>query len=211
MRQIRETRTAQCHVRSIAHEDFESVLLVNGLECGCENVLMLWSSEPTRVLSRGSVSQYHAYNDPQTTSTEREHELKQQRTARAGVLVTRHLAWVGHPSGGSRSTPTVHRCPTGKAVGGSAPQNNRNTSTMTEGESRPEMRQHFPSLLLSFSPSLLLSFSPSLLLSDGAQTPRACYLRAVTFLLCYAPDRGRNLEEEMQEWSAGEAARCESA
>ena len=33
---------------------------------------------------------------------------------------------------------------------------------------------------------------------DGAHTPRECFLRAVTIFLCYAPDRDRKLEEEMQ-------------
>ena len=32
------------------------------------------------------------------------------RNARAGALVIHHPAWVGHHTGGSRSTPTVHRC-----------------------------------------------------------------------------------------------------
>ena len=30
----------------------------------------------------------------------------------------------------------------------------------------------------------------------GAHTARACFLRAVTIFLCYAPDRDRKLEEE---------------
>ena len=33
---------------------------------------------------------------------------------------------------------------------------------------------------------------------DGAHTPRECFSRAVTILLCYAPDRDWKLEEEMQ-------------
>ena len=33
---------------------------------------------------------------------------------------------------------------------------------------------------------------------DGAHTPRECFLWAVTFLLCYAPDKDWKLEEEMQ-------------
>ena len=39
---------------------------------------------------------------------------------------------------------------------------------------------------------------------DGAHTPRACFLRAVTIFLCYAPDRDWNLDEEMQGWAVGE-------
>ena len=35
---------------------------------------------------------------------------------------------------------------------------------------------------------------------DGAHTPRECFLRAVTILLCYALDRDWKLEEEMQGW-----------
>ena len=38
---------------------------------------------------------------------------------------------------------------------------------------------------------------------DGAHTLRACFLRAVTIFLCYAPDRDWNLEEEMQGWGRG--------
>ena len=33
---------------------------------------------------------------------------------------------------------------------------------------------------------------------DGAHTTRACFLRAVTFFLCYAPDRDWDLEEKMR-------------
>ena len=32
---------------------------------------------------------------------------------------------------------------------------------------------------------------------DGAHTPRGCFLRAVTILLCHAPDKDWKLEEEM--------------
>ena len=42
------------------------------------------------------------------------------------------------------------------------------------------------------------------LTSMGAHAPRACFLRAVTIFLCYAPDRDWNLEEEMQGWCVGE-------
>ena len=52
--------------------------------------------------------EYRANKYPYTTSTE--HEPKQQRTARAGALMTHHPAWVGHHTVGSRSTPTVHPC-----------------------------------------------------------------------------------------------------
>ena len=36
---------------------------------------------------------------------------------------------------------------------------------------------------------------------DGAHTPRACFLRPVSMLLSYAPDRDWDLEEEMTGWS----------
>ena len=39
---------------------------------------------------------------------------------------------------------------------------------------------------------------------DGAHTPRECFLRAVTILLSYAPDKNWKLEEEMQGWSVEE-------
>ena len=39
---------------------------------------------------------------------------------------------------------------------------------------------------------------------DGAHTPRECFLRAVTILLCYAPDKDWKLEKEMQGWGVGE-------
>ena len=39
---------------------------------------------------------------------------------------------------------------------------------------------------------------------DGAHTPRACFLRAVTIFLCHAPDRDWNLEEEVRELGVGE-------
>ena len=68
------------------------------------------SPEPTtRVLSRGGVIEYRAYKYPYTTSTE--HEPKQQRTARAGALMTHHPAWVGHHIGGSRSVNTTPQMP----------------------------------------------------------------------------------------------------
>ena len=35
---------------------------------------------------------------------------------------------------------------------------------------------------------------------DGNHTPRVCFLRAVTFLMSYAPDRDWDLEQEMTEW-----------
>ena len=35
---------------------------------------------------------------------------------------------------------------------------------------------------------------------DGAHTPRACFLRAVSILLCHAQDKDWNIEEEMQGW-----------
>ena len=38
---------------------------------------------------------------------------------------------------------------------------------------------------------------------DGARTPRACFLRAVTILLSNAPDKEWKLEEEMQGWGVG--------
>ena len=38
---------------------------------------------------------------------------------------------------------------------------------------------------------------------DGAHTPRACFLRAVTIFLCYAPDKDCKMEEEMQGWCVG--------
>ena len=38
---------------------------------------------------------------------------------------------------------------------------------------------------------------------DGAHTPRECFLRAVTILLCYALDKDWKLEEEMQGWAVG--------
>ena len=39
---------------------------------------------------------------------------------------------------------------------------------------------------------------------DGAHTPKECFLRAVTILLCYAPDKDWKLEKEMQAWCVGE-------
>ena len=39
---------------------------------------------------------------------------------------------------------------------------------------------------------------------DGEHTPSECFLRAVTILLCYAPDKDWKLEEEMQGWCVGE-------
>ena len=77
------------------------------------------------------------------TSTEQEHEHKQQQIARAGALMTHHPAWVGHHTGGSRSTPTVHRSK-GEAVGGSTTTNpQQQHTTMTCGEPRPMMIQQF--------------------------------------------------------------------
>ena len=40
---------------------------------------------------------------------------------------------------------------------------------------------------------------------DGIHTPRACFLRAVSIFLSYAPDRDWDLEEEMKGWGAGES------
>ena len=39
---------------------------------------------------------------------------------------------------------------------------------------------------------------------DGAHTPRECFLRAVTILLCCALDKDWKLEEETQGWCVGE-------
>ena len=39
---------------------------------------------------------------------------------------------------------------------------------------------------------------------DGAHIPRACFSRAVTVFLCYAPDKDWDMEEEMQGWCVGE-------
>ena len=39
---------------------------------------------------------------------------------------------------------------------------------------------------------------------DGTHTPRACFLRAVTILLSYAPDKDWDLKEEMQGRGVGE-------
>ena len=47
----------------------------------------------------------------QTRPRVRQHQHSQPRKARAGALVTHHPAWVGHHTGGFRSTPTVHPCP----------------------------------------------------------------------------------------------------
>ena len=51
-------------------------------------------------------------------STRNKHS--QPRKSRAGALVTHHPAWVGHHTGGSWTTPTVHPCPLRwEGVGGS--------------------------------------------------------------------------------------------
>ena len=39
---------------------------------------------------------------------------------------------------------------------------------------------------------------------NGAHTARACFFRAVTIFLCYAPDRDWKLGEELQGWGVGE-------
>ena len=39
---------------------------------------------------------------------------------------------------------------------------------------------------------------------DGAHTSRACFLRAVTIFMCYAPDRDWKREKEMREWGVGD-------
>ena len=59
----------------------------------------------TRVLSRGGVSEHSASLSLLT-------RLRQHCTtpARGAALMAHHLAWVGHHTGGSRSTPTVHPC-----------------------------------------------------------------------------------------------------
>ena len=80
---------------------------------------------------RGCVIEYRAFEYPYTTSTE--HEPKQQRTARAGALMTHHPACVSHHTGGvpvnTHSTPVPLRR---EAVGGSAQTHNtRQRQTMS--------------------------------------------------------------------------------
>ena len=42
---------------------------------------------------------------------------------------------------------------------------------------------------------------------DAAHTPRECFLRALTILLSYAPNKDWKLEEEMQKWSVRKTLR----
>ena len=39
---------------------------------------------------------------------------------------------------------------------------------------------------------------------DAVHTPRTCMLRAVSALLCNAPDKDWNHEEELKKWCLGE-------
>ena len=45
-------------------------------------------------------------------------------------------------------------------------------------------------------------------LFDGVHTPRTCLLRAVCVLLCNAPDKDWNHEEELKGWGLGNARSC---
>ena len=55
----------------------------------------------------------------------------QSRSQRVGALLIHLPAWVDQHIGGSRLTPTVHRCPKGMAVGGSSPQHKAPPKTPT--------------------------------------------------------------------------------
>ena len=59
----------------------------------------------TRVLSRGSVSK-HSVSQAALTR-QRQHCTT---PARPGAQMAHHPAWVGHHTGWSQSTPTVHPC-----------------------------------------------------------------------------------------------------
>ena len=54
--------------------------------------------------------------------------------ARAGALLIHRPAWVDQHTGGSRLTPTVHRCPKGMAVGGSSPQHKAQHTVQKHGK-----------------------------------------------------------------------------
>ena len=54
--------------------------------------------------------------------------------ARAGALLIHRPALVCQHTGGSRLTPTVHRCPKGMAVGGSSPQHKAQHTVQKHGK-----------------------------------------------------------------------------
>ena len=135
------------------------------------------------------------------TSTEQEHEHKPQRTARAGALVARHPAWVGHHTGGSWSTPTVQRCPKGEAVCGSTTTNPKQPhTTMTYGEPRPLLKAtgthcaYFANIVKNFLFQFFLSFhsdTPQATRSTARRVSQECRTRVVcgrfSFRLALAP------------------------
>ena len=56
---------------------------------------------------------------------------QQCSSQRVGALLIHRPAWVDQHTGGSRLTPTVHRCPKGMAVGGPCDQTARQYSAET--------------------------------------------------------------------------------
>ena len=75
--------------------------------------------------SRGGVFEY----DDLTT-----HGNHNPHNVRAGALLIHRPAWVDQHTGGSRLTPTVHRCPKGMAVGGSSPQHKAQHTVQKHGK-----------------------------------------------------------------------------
>ena len=66
-------------------------------------IAVLWSL----YLLENSTSGVHSHDNQRARQR---HKHKQSRNARGGALAAHHLAWVGHHTGGSSSTPTVHPC-----------------------------------------------------------------------------------------------------
>ena len=132
------------------YEDHELILQVNGSACVARNMKFSFSSEfrfkvygathcwpnrprfTTRAFDRGGVfvaafSMWsHAHTRIQLSAMQ--HQSSGQRV---GALLIHRPAWVDQHTGGSRLTPTVHRCPKGMAVGGPCDQTAQQYSAET--------------------------------------------------------------------------------
>ena len=131
-------------------EDHELMLQVNGPACVARNVKNSSSNEfrlkvygatqcwpnrsrfTTRAFDRGGVFVAacsiwsHAHTRIQLGAMQ--HQSSSQRV---GALLIHRPAWVDQHTGGSRLTPTVHRCPKGMAMGGPCDQTAQQYSAET--------------------------------------------------------------------------------
>ena len=131
-------------------EDHELMLQVNGSTCVVRNVKKSFSNEfrlkvygasqcqpnrpksTARAFDRGGVFVAacsiwsHAHTCILLSAMQ-----QQSSSQRVGALLIHRPAWVDQHTGGSRLTPTVHRCPKGMAVGGPCDQTAQQFSAET--------------------------------------------------------------------------------